>query len=77
MKFKNTASADISFQIEYVKYKVAQGASCEIPDRFAYAPKLMGLPLEPEADMPAPSPPPSPAELPDPSQPPLPFKKSK
>lgn len=56
VKFVNShPSSPLSFECGGTQYEVPLGGMVEIPDRFAYAVKLMGLPLvsEEEATSPA------------------------
>lgn len=51
MRFRNThPTGALSFEIGGQRYAVGVGGTCEIPDRFAYAVKPMGLFLEPAED---------------------------
>ncbi len=46
MDFKNTAQNDLDFSIEGVRYQVPAGGRCELPDRLAFYPAAVGIPLK-------------------------------
>lgn len=51
MKFRNTHPENpLDFELAGMRYKVPLGGLVEIEDKWAYAPKECGLPLEPVAD---------------------------
>ena len=57
MKFRNSnPSSALSFELGGTQYEVPVNGTCDIPDQFAYAVKLVGLALEPVADKAEPAP---------------------
>lgn len=67
MRFRSThATLPLSFECGGTQYDVPVGGSCEIPDRFAYAVKAMGLALAPDPEPAAPTEPAAQATEPDP-----------
>jgi hypothetical protein len=48
-RFVNVAGVALDFELGGVRYRVAIGATVEIPERVAYAVGKHGLPLAPEA----------------------------
>lgn len=47
MKFVNTATHDLRFDLDGKLYEVPVGASCDVPDRISYAVQSRGLPMKP------------------------------
>lgn len=53
MKFVNRIDKPLSFDLGGDHYEVPVGGHCHVPERYAYAVKLHGLPLDPVEEPPA------------------------